>query len=84
MDLQKFKSLSLKQQKEILGEYSKIMNDNAELTPNGAKTPPPSLATTSKRELQSPETPPHVAGRKKVLFQLSFFLGLILFEGPEG
>jgi len=74
MDLEKFKALSLEQQKEILEEYSKIVKDPAELIPTRAKTPPPFLATASKRELQSPETPPHVGGRNKVLFQLSFLV----------
>ena len=66
MDLDKFKSLSSEKQKEILEEYSKIMNELTDSTIECSKIPPISSSAITKWELESPNTP-HKGGSKKVI-----------------
>jgi hypothetical protein len=66
MNLDKFRALSLQEQKEILKKCAKIM-ENADLSITKQPKTPPSSPMIVKRELESPDTPYH-EGSKKVNF----------------
>ena len=68
MDLDKFRSLSLERQEEILKECAKIMKKTDGLFVDSET--PPSSPGKIKRELRSPETPCHGQSKKVSMFQI--------------
>ena len=68
MDLDKFRSLSLERQEEILKKCAKIMKKTDGLFVDSET--PPSSPGKIKRELRSPETPYHGQSKKVSMCQI--------------